>query len=130
MKELLVQYAAYHLWANELLFQAILLLPHEKHNEHISSSFPSLYKTALHMWDAESIWWQRLKLQERVTRPSEQFTGNLEELSAQLLQQNRQWLEWMNNASDHQLQHVFQYQTTKRESFKQPVFQMLLHRDP
>jgi uncharacterized damage-inducible protein DinB len=127
MKELLVQLASYHLWANELLLETILQLPAEKQNESLPSSFPSLYKTVLHMWDAESIWWQRLKLQERVVKQSDQFTGNMQELSAQLLQQNRQWLEWMNGAGDHQLQHVFQYQTTKRESFKQPVYQMLLH---
>ena len=127
MKELLVQFAAYHLWANELLFSAIAELPGEKHHENIPSSFPSLYKTVLHMWDAESIWWQRLKLQERVIRPGENFTGTMDELIAQLLQQNKQWLEWMNSASDHQVQHVFQYQNTKRESFKQPVYQMLLH---
>ena len=127
MKELLLQFAAYHIWANELLLQTILQLPGEKQQETIPSSFPSLYKTVLHMWDAESIWWQRLKLQERVVRPGDQFTGNMQELSEQLIQQNRQWLEWMNNAGDHQLQHVFQYQNTKRESFKQPVYQMLLH---
>ena len=127
MKELLVQFASYHLWANELLLETILQLPAEKQNQTLPSSFPSLYKTVLHMWDAESIWWQRLKLQERVIRQSDHFTGDMQELSAQLLQQNRHWLEWVNNAGDHQLQHVFKYQNTKRESFKQPVFQMLLH---
>jgi uncharacterized damage-inducible protein DinB len=127
MKELLMQLAAYHLWADELLLETILQLPAEKQNQPLPSSFPSLYKTVLHMWDAESIWWQRLKLQERVIKQSDHFTGNMQELSSQLLQQNRQWLEWMNSAGDHQLQHVFQYQNTKRESFKQPVYQMLLH---
>src|SRR5688572_29093035 len=127
MKELLVQFASYHLWANELLLEAILQLPAEKQNQTLPSSFPTLYKTVLHMWDAESVWWQRLKLQERVVWQSEHFTGDMKELSAQLLQQNRQWLDWVNSSGDHQLQHVFKYQNTKRESFKQPVFQMLLH---
>jgi uncharacterized damage-inducible protein DinB len=127
MKELLLQLASYHLWANELLFDAILQLPGEKHTEPVPGSFPSLHKTLLHMWDAESIWWQRLKLQERVIKPGDQFTGNTQEICIQLLQQNRQWLEWVTGAGDHQLQHVFKYQNTKRESFKQPVYQMLLH---
>ena len=39
----------------------------------------------------------------------------------------RQWQEWVNSASDISLDHVFQYQNTKKEQFKQPVYQMILH---
>jgi uncharacterized damage-inducible protein DinB len=127
MKELLLQLAGYHVWANEVLLQVIAQLPEEKHRREIASSFPSLYKTILHMFDAESIWWQRMKLKERITRPSDSFTGNMKELCIQLQQQNKIWQEWITNAGEHQLQHEFKYQTTKRESFKQPVYQMLLH---
>ena len=79
------------------------------------------------MLDAEGIWWQRMKLLERITRLSDDFTGDMKELSNNFLYQNRQWSEWVNNANDHQLQHVFQYQNFKGEQFKQPIYQMLLH---
>ena len=126
MKEILLQYAGYHLWANQLLFHCIADLPGEKQNQFVASSFDSLLKTLLHMWDAEHIWWQRLKLQERIVRPSEEFNGSFGEAAGQLLHQNRQWQEWIAGAQEHMLQHVFSYQNTKREQFKQPVFQMLL----
>jgi uncharacterized damage-inducible protein DinB len=127
MKELLVQYAAYHTWANGLLLDAIAQLDPETQNKEVPSSFPSLFKTILHIWDAESIWWQRMKLQERIVRPSENFNGDFRELSQQLLNQNKQWHDWINNAQEHMLQHVFLYQNSKREQFKQPLYQMLLH---
>ena len=127
MKELLKQYASYNVWANQRLGELILTLPPEKHLEEINNSFSSLLKTVLHIWDAESMWWQRLKLQERILRPSEEFTGNMQEAIYLLLQQSRQWEEWVNAASDLSLDHVFQYQNTKREVFKQPVYQVLLH---
>jgi len=79
------------------------------------------------MLDAESIWWQRMKLQERMIIPSESFSGNMKELSNHLLNQNRQWHKWIMNANEHQLQHVFHYQNSKREQFKQPIYQMILH---
>ena len=79
------------------------------------------------MLDAESIWWQRMKLQERISRPSDDFTGDMKELTSHLLHQNRQWNEWVNNVNEHQLEHVFQYQNSKRELFKQPIYQMLVH---
>jgi uncharacterized damage-inducible protein DinB len=127
MKELLLQFSAYSLWANGLLLDTILQLPEEKHTEEVPSSFNSLRKTLLHMLDAECIWWQRLKLQERITRPSDTFTGDMKELAAQLLKQNKQWKEWVSSAQERMLQHEFMYQNTKREQFKQPIHQMLLH---
>jgi uncharacterized damage-inducible protein DinB len=127
MKELLLQYAAYHIWANGLLMDAIAQLDPETQNKEVPSSFPSLFKTILHIWDAESIWWQRMKLQERIIRPSDNFNGDFKELSQQLLNQDKQWQDWINNAQEHMLQHVFLYQNSKREQFKQPLYQMLLH---
>jgi uncharacterized damage-inducible protein DinB len=127
MKELLLQYASYHAWANDLLLELINNLDEEKQKRPLKSSFPSLFETVLHMLDAESIWWQRMKLQERILRPSENFQGDMKEASTQLLQQNRLWREWVLQASEPQLQHAFKYQNTKRESFKQPVAQVLMH---
>src|SRR5688572_10132306 len=121
MKEMLQQLSVYHAWANQLLFTTINALPEELLMKEVRSSFPSLCKTVLHMWDAESIWWQRLKLQEHVIRPSDQFKGSCREAINELMMQGKQWQEWVNAAQEHQLQHVFHYQNTKREQFKQPV---------
>lgn len=127
MKEILKQLAAYNLWANKKLTDCILALPEEKHEQELSSSFPSLYKTLLHMWDAESGWWQRMKLYERVVFPRDQFSGSLAELVAAYAKQSKLWEEWIGAASDAALEHVFLYQNTKQEQFKQPVYQMILH---
>jgi uncharacterized damage-inducible protein DinB len=127
MKELLKQFAAYNIWANQKLLDIILNLPEEKQKKELHSSFKSLFDTTLHMLDAESIWWQRMKLQERINRPSEDFKGTMKDIADSLLQQNRQWEDWVNNASDMALEHVFQYFNIKKESFKQPVYQMILH---
>ena len=127
MKELLKQFAAYNIWANQKILDVILVLPEEKQKRELPSSFKSLYDTVLHMWNAENVWWQRMKLQERITLPFETFKGSMEELANETLQQNRQWQEWVNNATDAALDHVFQYQTFQKEQFKQPIYQMLLH---
>lgn len=127
MKEVISQLSAYNIWANQQLLDTINHLTEDQQKQELSSSFKSLYKTILHMLDAESIWWQRMKLQERINRPSDEFTGDMKELSSSLLHQNRQWNEWVNNLNEHQLEHVFQYQNSKRELFKQPIYQMLVH---
>ncbi|MBK5271554.1 MAG: DinB family protein [Bacteroidia bacterium] len=127
MKELLKQLVAYNIWANQKIIDVVLSLPEEKQKAEVPSSFKSLYTTLLHMWNAESVWWQRMKLQERIISPFENFKGSMRELTNDFLQQNRQWQEWVNNASDAALDHVFQYQTARKEQFKQPIYQMLLH---
>ncbi len=127
MKELLRRYAAYTIWANQKLFDCIRDLPEEQLDREIISSFSSIRKTMLHMWDAESGWWQRMKMQERIVFPNEFFKGTMQELASGLLQQSKQWEEWVAGASDLSLEHVFQYQNTKREVFKMPVYQMVHH---
>lgn len=127
MKEIFVQLAAYNIWANQLLLSAIEALPEEQQKAEVKSSFSSLYHTALHMWSAESIWWQRIKLQERIIPPAENFNGDMHDVASGLLQQNRQWQDWVVNAQEHMLQHEFIYYNSKKEKFKQPVYQVLTH---
>jgi len=127
MKELLKQYASYNIWANQKLTELILSLSEEQQQKEISSSFPSLYKTIYHMWDAESIWWQRMKLQERIVRPSDNFNSSTKDIVNGLLNQSRQWEEWVHSTTELSLAHVFQYRTDKKEQFKLPVYQMLMH---
>jgi len=127
MKEQLQQLAAYHIWANNRLFGRISQLTEEQVHREVASSFPSLYQTILHMWDAESIWWQRFRLAEHITRPSEHFKGNIEALISSVNAQSQQWKAWIDEARLIQLEHVFAYQNMKKEQFKQPLYQVLLH---
>jgi uncharacterized damage-inducible protein DinB len=127
MKELLKQYAVFNTWASRKIITVILSLPEEKQMTELPSSFSSLYKTVLHMWDAESIWWQRMKLHERIIRPSDNFKGSMKDVSNGLLSQSKQWEEWVGQASELALEHVFQYPTFSGDQFKQPTWQMLLH---
>jgi uncharacterized damage-inducible protein DinB len=127
MKEILLQFATFNAWANQRLCASVLLLPELQQEQHIDSSFPSLKKTLAHLWDAESMWWQRMKLVEKPVRPSEAGTFSTEEVIKNLHHQDKQWIEWTSNATPAAIDHVFAYQNTKKELFKQPIYQMILH---
>ncbi|HMI79169.1 MAG TPA: DinB family protein [Ferruginibacter sp.] len=127
MKQLLQQCAAYTIWANQKIFDCIINLSDDQINREIVSSFSSIQKTVLHMLDAESAWWQRLKLEEKMYVPSADFSDSFLELVKKVNQQSLTWKEWVDSATEVQLQHVFAYQNTKKEQFKQPVYEMLLH---
>lgn len=126
MKELLQQYAAYNIWASKTLFDRINKLAADKITQEIASSFPSLYKTVNHMWLAEEVWWQRMKLVENIVLQSEQFTGSFEEQCNLLGKQSLLWKEWVDAANENQLNHVFAF-IRKKEQHKIKVSDMLLH---
>ncbi|MFN8253331.1 MAG: DinB family protein [Ferruginibacter sp.] len=126
MKELLQQYAAYNVWANKAMFDRMNKLPEEKIMQEIPGSFPSLYLTVKHMWRAEELWWQRLKLVENPVAQSDQFKGSFAELCSQLARQNAVWKEWVDQAGLNQLAHVFAF-VREKEQYKMLVHDMLLH---
>lgn len=61
MKDIYQMYCRYNVWANERLTGLFANLPEELADKTIESSFPSVKKTILHIWDAELIWLKRLK---------------------------------------------------------------------
>lgn len=127
MKKLLLQYASYNVWANQRMVESISNLADDQINREINSSYKSIYATLLHLWDAEAIWWQRLKLQEQIDVPSVQFKGSILELGNNLMKQSKQWKEWVDLATEAALEHEFIYRNSKKEQFKQPVNEVLIH---
>ncbi|TND09984.1 MAG: DinB family protein [Bacteroidetes bacterium] len=61
MKNLLIQYTQYNLWANSKLAELLMTLDPALYDRELKSSFPSIRKTVNHIWGAEFIWLERLK---------------------------------------------------------------------
>ena len=127
MKKVFEQYAAYNVWANQRITECIIKLSDEQVNRVLVSSFKSIYATILHLWDAEAIWWQRLKMQEQLEIPGTVFTGTAVELCNNLLKQSKQWKDWTDLATEAAMEHEFIYRNTKKEQFKQPVHEIMMH---
>ncbi len=127
MKEIILQYAAYNVWANQTLVNAAAKLSAEQQQQIIVSSFPGVQKTFLHMMNVESIWWQRMKLSEQIIIPGEKRDFSMPAIAESLINQSKKWNDWVSNANETLLQHVFAYYNSKKEYFKQPHWQMLMH---
>jgi uncharacterized damage-inducible protein DinB len=127
MKELLQQYAAYNYWANKRITDTILQMDESTHQQHVPNSFTNLYATVLHIWDAESIWWQRMKLHEKLLIPSQTFNPNMKEAVNGLISQSALWSDFVETASALKLLHVFEYKNSHKEIFRQPLNEVVLH---
>ena len=127
MKQLLCEYADYHLSANRILGEFISGLDPQFHTRVVAGSFPSLHKTLQHMWDADGIWWQRMHGVKNTERYGSGFTGDTSELLPHLLSLDEQWVNYTSLLDMNQLQSEFHYSNTKGEPFVQPLYQILLH---
>lgn len=127
MKKIFEQYAAYNLWANQRLTDLVSNLTDEQLHREIVSSFPGIYKTLLHLWDVEDIWWKRLKNSDITEWQSITYSGSVMDLSKNLLLQSKQWKEWIDISTEEGLNNTFNYTNRKNNKFTQPITEMLLH---
>ncbi len=127
MKEILSQYAAYNLWANKLFTERVKLLTAEQQQAITASSFPSILKTLVHMYEAELAWYKRLQLSEEIYAPGTMQHLTIEEVIPKLMQQSLLYSEWVEKARIEKIEHTIEYRNSKKMLFKQPVFQILLH---
>lgn len=126
MKELLTAYATYNLWANKTFADFILKLPPSDVNKEVPSSFKTIQQTLYHMCWAENTWRQRLLLAEKVLPLNEDLLNDIPGLCKEFVHQSTQIQQWVAGKNELALNHVFQYQNTRNEFFKQPVSEVLL----
>lgn len=127
MKAFLEALANYNLWANTTLTDTVLAMKEHLHQQHVPSSFPNLYATILHMWDAESIWWQRMHHHESILIPSKNFNPSVKEAVNGLISQSHLWAGFLKEARTSELEAELQYRNMKNEPFVQPLADVLIH---
>lgn len=127
MKQIVNQYAAYNLWANTIFIDYIKKLSSEQQQAFAAASFPSLYKTIVHMWETERNWLKRLQFKENIPAGGAPVSLSFDEVAGALLQESKMVKEWIEKVTAEKIEHVIAYQNSRREQFKQPVFQILLH---
>ncbi len=128
MKDLLLKYAQYNVWANDLLIDVLLGLSEQQLDQEIVSSFPSIRKTVYHTWSAEHIWFQRLSLVEHPTWMEGGFFGTFSEACHNWKAASADLQHFTANLYDEKaLTHEFMYYDLKKNPHKTPVNQTLLH---
>ncbi|HSK12563.1 MAG TPA: DinB family protein [Phnomibacter sp.] len=128
MHAVLKQYAAYNVWANHRITYHILQMPEHTWMHRVPSSFDSMFKTILHMWDAESIWWQRMRDHQKLIIPSQTFDPGMKDACNGLLHQSMQWEKFVQEQlNDDILNTNLYYVNTRGENYTQPVHEVVLH---
>lgn len=100
MKRVIEDFAAYNVWANQLMIDACLLLDESQLDKEINSSFPAIRQTIYHCLSAEHIWLQRL---ERAANPEwlqGKITGSFADACAKWQETSKQMLGYVRTLND------------------------------
>ena len=127
MKNIYTQYCRYNLWANEKLTAIFKDLDEEKADQFIESSFPSVKKTILHIWDAEVIWLKRLKGEMPKEFPSISFEGTAIEAIDGLLRTSQDFIDFVESKEEPFFNQTFTVQTITSGEYTQKAFDMIHH---
>ncbi|QHS60682.1 DinB family protein [Chitinophaga agri] len=126
MKDILLSYAAYNRWANNRIADVLKKLPDTQLDQETGSSFGTLRKTIYHMWDAESLWYQRLELAEQAVKPATGFKGSFADACTHWLRQSAQLADWVRDVQPARLNHVVAYYNTRKQYCKSTVIEILM----
>lgn len=127
MSYTLYKHLQFNAWANGKIVEILKNADESLFDKEVNSSFPTIRKTIYHIWDAELIWFKRIKGESVNTWPSEdinepfsetlnKFAKNSEELAAYISMKDRSFLE--KNIS---------YTNLKGLQFTNPVEDILFH---
>ena len=117
----------FNLWANRLMAEKIQQVDDELLNREIKSSFPSVTKTVLHLWDTNVIWLSRLRGETSFTRPSASFNGTKYDLLAGLISSTEIINSFIDSKGPDFLSQKLSYKNLKGEPWEDYVLDILFH---
>lgn len=128
MKQILLDYTRYNTWANARLIALLKTLDEDALDRDLGGSFPTVRETVFHIWGAESIWYQRLLMNEHITIPHENFEGDFADACTAWQSVSVQFTAFTEKQfDDRAFEHEFIYHTLKKERMKSKVWEALHH---
>lgn len=127
MKQHIIKYLHYNLWANQKVVDYLKAKPASDLDVEIPGSFPSLKKTILHIWDAEVLWYWRLKGVSISDFPSKNFYGTVAEMFEGLLEASTNFISLCKDQNEEFFNTLHTYMTISYGGSTQSASDMLHH---
>jgi uncharacterized damage-inducible protein DinB len=117
----------YNRWANTKLAGFLKKLDPPLLDKEIVSSFNTIRKTLYHVWDAEAIWFNRLKGTSLNDWPSKSFNGNDSDALKGFIDQSGMFVRYTDGLSENDLHIEFSYSNLEGKKFTNRVADVLQH---
>lgn len=127
MKELLLNYARYNLWANKRVCDFLLQVEDERLNREIGSSFSSIRKTCAHVLGAETIWVMRLHGTSLSSAPSEYERMTINEIAKLWYQKSQEIINYIESKTENELIQMLPYKNLAGQRFTNSIRDIMQH---
>jgi uncharacterized damage-inducible protein DinB len=123
----ILDHLSYNVWANSRVREMIDGVSEELAFREIQSSFPSIAKTVLHIWDAQTIWHRRMEGVSLSAFPSKDFKGTKQDAIIGLINSSNELLSFIQKRGPEFLKSQYSYKNLKGDSFNDIVEDTLYH---
>lgn len=120
-------YTSYNIWANKQLGQVAIGLDDFDFDAEVNSSFKSIRKTFLHIWDAEYIWLSRIQELQPKNIPGNFFKGTKEGLIKQLLETSAAFDEMAACQNILSLERIIEYRLLNGDNGRSRIYESIMH---
>lgn len=127
MKNILIEYTSYNLWANKKLLEVLNNITPALLDQEIKSSFPTLKKTVCHIWGAEEIWLKRLSGAEQPSARGFTFSGETKEAFDAWLKTSVEFHSFVSAHDEGFFQTPCNYKDLKGNPYRNLPWQMIMH---
>ncbi len=123
---MLLKQTNYNLWANQTICDFVLKAGDTVVDVEQKSSFTSVKKTLLHVWDGQVIWLNRMNGKSLSAFPSKEFKGSLAEACDGLLKSSQAFIDYAEGCKEN-FATVIAYQTFDGKTFENKVEDIIFH---
>jgi uncharacterized damage-inducible protein DinB len=119
---------AYNQWANERILARVRELSSEQLHQVTDFSYPSLFKTLVHLMSAEWLWRQRMQcgISPERMHTADDFS-DLASLEAAWQQNTQELLGFVEGLTESQIQSNFSYRNIEQQDCTNPLWESLVH---
>jgi len=123
----LTDHLNYSVWATAKLSEIIENADESILKKETPSSFPTIEKTILHVWDAELVWLKRLQGESLTSWPSESFTGDREALITGWIDNTIALKDFVESKGEEYLTSTVEYKTMAGKLYSNTVEEIIYH---
>ncbi len=117
----------FNAWANGKIVEILKNLDESLLDKELKSSFPTIRKTLYHIWDAELIWFKRIKGEQATTWPSEDLDETFAGALNSFLKTSEELTNFVSMKDKLFLEKRISYTNTKGLSFSNNIEDILYH---
>jgi uncharacterized damage-inducible protein DinB len=127
MKQMLLSFCRYNLWANKQLLDAIQLMPRDIIDASVPNSFTSIRKTIYHIWDAQVIWLGRLQGISLSTWPSAEYDNDFAGFDLYFIRQCEDFIQFVETRNEGYFESTCFYKAINGKDHQTRTGDIILH---